>query len=106
VNCGFGATGHDVEQLRPRAPGAGHRHDPGDELGVLSAAGGQERGLVDADGDHPGQAGGVVDERGAVLADRAHHGAPADPEAGRDGGDVQAVLADQPARLPPGPLSQ
>ncbi len=71
MNCGFGATGHDVEQLRPQSPGAGHRHDPGDELGVLSAAGGQERGLVDA-----------------------------------DGGDVQAVLADQPARLPPGPLSQ
>jgi hypothetical protein len=106
LNCGFAAAGDDVEQLGAGAARAGHGHDAGDELGGRARPGGQERGLVHPDRDDAGEPGGVLDERRPVLADRAHHGAPADAEQVRDGGDVQPVLTNQPARLPAGPLGQ
>ena len=101
-----GAARYDVEQLRPRPTGAGHRHDPNDELGVLTAPGSQERRLVHAHRIHPGQAPRVLDQRPPVLADHPPHGEPAHPQRDRDRGDVQTVLPDQPARLRAGPIGQ
>ncbi len=73
---------------------------------MRAGARGQEGGLVDADRGHAVGAGRVVDQRRAVVPDRSHHGAPADAQLGGDGSDIQAVLADQSARLLPGPLGQ
>ncbi len=66
----------------------------------------RKRGFVDPDRHHSGEAVRVVDERRAVLADRAHHRGPADAEPECHRGDVHPVLADQAARLPPSPFGK
>jgi len=48
----------------------------------------------------------AVDQRPAEVPHRPHHGVPTDAEHGRDRGDVEAVLTDEPAGFPAGPLSQ
>jgi hypothetical protein len=67
----------DVQQPRP-----GDVDHPGDELGVVFAVRGEERRLVHTQPRHPVQPARVVDQRGAVLADRGHHGGPRDAELG------------------------
>ena len=100
------ATRHNVEQPGlagglPRAAGrAGQVDQTGGEHGGMAGVGGQERGLVHSERAHAGQPNGVVDQRGAVLADRAHHRAPTDPELDRHGGHRLAELADPPAGHP------
>src|SRR5215207_6992397 len=69
----------------------------------MGGGGGQERGLVDPERDHTGQPGRVVDQRGAVLADRPHHRTPPGAEIGGHRGHRLAELADpadRPTRLP------
>ncbi len=91
-----------VEQPRPPVEG----HDAGRVGSAPGGGGGQERGLVYSQRGYCVKPVGVIDQRGAVLADRGHHRRPADPEVGGHPGHGVPVLSDPPARLPPGPLGQ
>jgi hypothetical protein len=62
----------------------GEVDDAGHELGVMPAGGGQERGLVDAEGGQVIEPGRIVDQRPAMVMDRPHDGVPADPVLDRD----------------------
>ncbi len=106
LHRGSGPAGDDVEQLRARPSRAGQRDDPGHELGARARTGREERGLVHADRDDPGQPCRIVDQRRAVVADGAHHRGPADAQRGRDRVYVLPVLADPAAGIAPDPLGQ
>jgi hypothetical protein len=69
------AAGHDIEQLR-----SAHVDEAGHVLGAMPRRGRQELRLVQAEGVDAVEAGGVVHQRGAVVAHRRHGGVPADPE--------------------------
>ncbi|MBA3989752.1 MAG: hypothetical protein H0X54_01745 [Propionibacteriales bacterium] len=56
----------------------------GDEHGVVGGVRGQERGLIHSQRRYSNQPLGVLDQRGAVLADRGHRGAPPHSEVGGD----------------------
>lgn len=99
-----GAARHDIEQ--PGGPTRGQVDDAGDVLRRAGGGGPQPRGLIHAEPHHAGEPVRVVDERGAVLTDRAHHGAPAHPQLQPQVLHGVAVLAEPPDRPHPGPLGQ
>src|SRR5678816_2362939 len=72
----------------------------------MLAVGAQERGLVDTEVTDLTDAVGVIDQRGAVLNHRVHHGPPAHPHLLGHARYRPGVLTDLTARLGPGPTGE
>ena len=74
------AVGDHIQQPCAATPAASQVHDPGDEPGRPPGGRGGERGLVHPDRRDLLQPARVIHQRPAVVTDRGHDRAPADPE--------------------------
>lgn len=101
---GAGTAFHDIEQPGGAADPGPQVDQPGDEAGGAGRCRRPERGFVQSEDSDVGVQPLGVKDPPAILADRAHHGAPADAEVRGHLGDWVRVLPDPAAGLHPRPF--
>lgn len=99
-----GTAFHNIEQPGGAADPGPQVDQPGDEAGGAGRCRRPERGFVQSEDSDVGVQPLGVKDPPAILADRAHHGAPADAEVRGHLGDWVRVLPDPAAGLHPRPF--